>query len=65
MKTTLLFAADGPECIEIYTDDDRGVVDWAPSFPALYIDVSINGARGHFGPFTLGKVYQDIKDALR
>ena len=61
MKNILLRSFDGPEGIEIYTDDDRGVIDWAQSFPALYVTVCINGASAQFGPFQLGSTYESLK----
>jgi hypothetical protein len=63
-KNILLQAQDGPEGIEIYTDDDEGVVDWAITFPPVYVTISINGAMAKFGPFTLPKIYKDVARAL-
>jgi hypothetical protein len=63
-KVILLEAADGPEGIEIYTDDEEGIVDWACTFPSVYVNISINGAMAKFGPFTLPKIYKDIEKAV-
>lgn len=64
-KQILLDVGDGPEGITIYTSDDEGVVDWAGSFPAVYITISINGAFAKFGPFSLKGIHDQIKSALK
>lgn len=64
-KKILLDVGDGPEGITIYTSDDEGVVDWAGSFPALYITISIMGADAKFGPFSLASIHNGIKSALK
>lgn len=64
MKQILLDASDGPEGITIFTDDERGVVDWAESFPALYCSVAIDGASVLMGPFTMPRVYQQLVERL-
>ena len=64
MKEVLLEVADGPEGIMIYIDDDRGVIDWAQSFPALYCSVAINGAWVRMGPFQLPSIYRQLIERL-
>lgn len=63
-KQVLLNVGDGPEGITIYTSEDQGIIDWSPSWPALYIEISINGASSKFGPFTLPAIHNGIKSAL-
>lgn len=53
---------DGPEGFKIYTDDNRGVVDWSPTFPPVYVDISINGMSATVGPFTLASIYKQLKE---
>lgn len=64
-KITLLSVGDGPEGIEIYTSQDEGVVDWATSFPAVYLTASINGAQVKLGPFTMPGIYRQLLDELK
>lgn len=63
-KKRLLYVADGPECIEIYTSEDQGVCDMAQTFPALYLRVSMNEAAAQFGPFTLRSIHEGVEKAL-
>lgn len=63
-RQVLLEVADGPEGILIYTDEDRGVVDWAESFPALYCTVAVNGAWVRLGPFQLHSIYEQLVERL-
>ncbi len=65
LRTVLLDVHDGPEGIKIYTDDDRGVIDWSNSFPAVYLEVSINGAFAKFGPFSLDAIYRQLAQQTR
>jgi hypothetical protein len=65
LRISLLAVGDGPEGISIYTDDDRGVVDWSQTYPAVYVHVAINGASAHFGPFTLESIYNQLKERLK
>lgn len=60
----LLSVADGPEAIEIYTSEDEGVVDWSPSFPAVYLQVNMDGMRFKCGPFTLGSIHAQLMEQL-
>ena len=64
-KQTLLFVGDGPEVIDIYTSDQRGVIDAAQTFPAVYVGIAIDGARCTMGPFTLAAIYQQLEKALK
>lgn len=63
-KKILLNASDGPEGIEIYTSEDRAVVDWAAHSPALYVQVNINGAMTHMGPFALDSIRTQVEEAV-
>lgn len=63
-KQTLLEIGDGPEGIHIYTDEDRGVVDWAETFPPVYIDISMWRVNAHFGPFTLRSIHEQLVNRL-
>lgn len=63
-RKILLGANDGPEGITIYTSDEEGMVDGATTFPAVYVNVSLNGGSAHFGPFTLGSIYKQLNLTL-
>ena len=65
MTKILLLAADGPESIEIYTSEVEGIIDWSPSFPALYVKITLQGVSAKFGPFTLSTIYNEIIKALK
>jgi hypothetical protein len=52
-KKVLMSVSDGPEGIELYTSEERAVVDWSSEVPALYADVALQGAHFHVGPFQL------------
>ena len=60
----LLEVGDGPEGIKIYTSEEEGVVDWANSFPALYIEVSVQGAYVKLGPFQCFETYRQLMEKL-
>ena len=65
-KKVLLSVGDGPEGIEIYTSEERAVVDWASDIPALYVDVSLNNVTAHFGPFWLSKaLIEQLRSVLK
>jgi len=63
-RKILLEVADGPEHICIYTSEDEGIVDWSPTFPAVYLTASINGAGVKLGPFTLSRIFEQLKSSL-
>lgn len=54
-KQVRLVIGDGPEGVEIFTSEERAIVDWAKDIPARYIKVSMMDASAQFGPFTLSK----------
>jgi hypothetical protein len=64
-RKVLLDASDGPEGILIYTSEEQGVCDWSETFPALYVEVSIAGARTHLGPFQLSTILLSLRSQLR
>ena len=64
-KKVWLSVADGPESIEIYTDGEKGVVDWSPQDPALYLTATLNGASVKLGPFTLRTIYEGLVSQLK
>lgn len=63
-KIILLEVSDGPEGIEIYADNDRGIIDWSDTFPAIYITVDIQGAHTRMGPFQLKGIFEGLKHML-
>lgn len=63
-KHILLEVGDGPEGIQIYTSDDEGI-DWACTYPPVYIVTSLWGAQVKLGPFTLPGIYNQLKDKLK
>ena len=63
-RIVLLDVGDGPEGITIYTSENEGTIDWSQTFPALYVDISINGAYAHFGPFSLKSIYESVKKQI-
>jgi len=63
-KRVLFSVGDGPESIEIYTSENRAVVDWAADYPALYIDVTLRDVQVHLGPFTLRSIREAVEKAL-
>lgn len=64
-KKILLSVADGPEGIEIYTSEDEGMVDWSPSFPAVYVVINTQDAMVKLGPFQLRSIYDGLAAALK
>lgn len=64
-KVVLFEAADGPEMLKIYTSEEQGVVDWSPSLPGLYIEISLNDVYSRFGPFTLATIREKLEEALK
>lgn len=53
-KKILLSVADGPDSIEIYTSEDKAVVDWAADCPALYLTATCHmNSAIQLGPFAL------------
>jgi hypothetical protein len=61
----LLDASDGPEGIRIYTSEEEGVVDWSGTFPAVYVEIALNGANAKFGPFQLAAIHEKLAAQLR
>jgi hypothetical protein len=59
-----LSVGDGPEGIEIYTSEERGVVDWSSTFPAVYVHVAMNGVAVNLGPFRLPAIYDQLAERL-
>ena len=64
-KQILLDVGDGPEGIQIYTSEEEGIVNWAGSFPAVYIVASLWGANFKLGPFTLGSIYTQLREKIK
>ena len=66
-KTVLLSVGDGPDGIEIFTSEDKAVVDWAHDIPALYINISCGmTSAAQFGPFSLSKsLIAQLKERLK
>ena len=64
-KNVLLSVADGPEGIEIYEDEDEGVVDWSSAFPAVYLTATLNGAFVKLGPFQMKTIYEELVKKLK
>lgn len=64
-KNVLLSVADGPEHIEIYTSEEEGVVDWASSFPAVYLTATVQGVSIKLGPFELPEIYKQLKEQIK
>lgn len=60
-KKTLLFVADGPESIEIYTSENEAVVDHSPLIPVVYLIASTHGAYVKLGPFCLESIRKGIE----
>ena len=65
MKTTLLKIAAGPESIEIYTDDDEGIVDFSYDLPALYLIASTHDSFVKLGPFCLSSIRKQLEERLK
>jgi hypothetical protein len=63
-KKTLFQAADGPECIHIYTSHDGGVVNFCADSPALFVELTVDGVYTRVGPFHLGSIRQAVEQAL-
>jgi hypothetical protein len=63
-RQILLSVGEGPEGIQIFTSDDRGVVDWSSTFPAMYLYASVNGASVLLGPFQMKTIYDQLLLAL-
>jgi hypothetical protein len=63
-REILLDVGDGPEGITIYTDPDKGAVDWSGHEKPLYIEVSMWGASASFGPFDLDSIRQQLVEKL-
>jgi hypothetical protein len=64
-KVFLLDVGDGPEGIQIYTSEEEGVVDWSQTFPPVYLEATLWGARVKLGPFTLGSIHTQLKERLK
>jgi hypothetical protein len=64
MKTTLLKVTDGPEGIEIYTDDDEAIIDWGAGIPGIYIIATASGAYVKIGPFQLKSIREGVERIL-
>jgi hypothetical protein len=63
-KKRLLFAADGPEGIEIYTSEEEAICDFSPTIPALYLIATVQGASVKLGPFMCGDLVRAVQAAL-
>ena len=61
----LLNVSDGPEAIKIYTSEEEGVIDWSNTFPAVYVQIALNGAYAKFGPFSLACIYEGLRDQIK
>ena len=56
----LMEVGDGPEGIKMYLSEDKAIVDWSTTIPALYVEVALNGAAVQLGPFQLlGKLLKE------
>lgn len=64
-KQVLLSVGDGPEGIEIFTSEERGVVDWSATFPAVYLSAAVNGASVLLGPFSMPDIHRQLIEKLR
>lgn len=63
-KRQLLYAADGPEHIELYTSYEESIVDWGADLPGLYLTASLNGTYVKLGPFQLSSVREAVEQQL-
>lgn len=63
-KKQLLFVADGPESIELYTSEDLAIVDMCPDVPALYLVATLHDSAVRLGPFTLRSIREGVERAL-
>jgi hypothetical protein len=66
-KKVLLEVGDGPESISIYTSDERGVVDWSPDLPALYLEATTQDTHVRLGPFqlsTIRKYFEEVAEIV-
>lgn len=61
----LFEAKDGPEGIEVFVDDERGIVDWSSAYPAVYVRIANNGAYCEMGPFQLHTIYKQLYAQLK
>ena len=63
-KKRLLFVADGPESIELYTSEEGAIIDFAKDCPALYLVATTAEAAVRLGPFHLRSIREGIEAAL-
>ena len=65
LRHVLLDASDGPEGIKIYVSEEEGVVDWSETFPAVYVEISLQGASFRCGPFQMREIHDKLMRQIR